>query len=351
MGTHAQRRVRPWWPLAVVLLVLAAVATVVAVQVRASAAEQRREAAAQAQAEADASAAAQAEADRIAAAQEAEQARQAAVADGALALSWATANKVAQTDLADADELLGQTDGQVDDDSTRDAVTAAVETLTAALGVTEPDQQHVAAASAATAALRQAIADLDAAHQSWLDARAAEQAAAAAAAARSSYSGDCGGAGSYETSTPSATTLYTSVPTDDGDGSNGNLPRSAMTALGWCVDSAGHAQWLRSDAAAAMVRLNAAFRAQFGENIAIDLSYRSYADQVRARELYGGLAAQPGTSNHGWGTAIDTWEWAAYDFGTPRYEWLVQHGPDYGWYCPAATESGNPEYWHFEYRG
>ena len=99
------------------------------------------------------------------------------------------------------------------------------------------------------------------------------------------------------------------------------------------------------------VRLNAAFRDRFGENIAIDLSYRSYADQVRARELFGGLAAEPGTSNHGWGTAIDTWEWQAYDFGSARHEWLVANGPADGWYCPAATESGNPEYWHFEYRG
>ncbi len=124
-----------------------------------------------------------------------------------------------------------------------------------------------------------------------------------------------------------------------------------MTPLSWCTDALGHQQWLRTDAAAAMVRLNEAFRAEFGENIAIDLSYRSYEDQVRAKKLFGGLAATPGTSNHGLGLAIDTWEWKAYDFGSARYEWLVAHGPDYGWVCPAATEKGNPEYWHFEYVG
>ena len=93
------------------------------------------------------------------------------------------------------------------------------------------------------------------------------------------------------------------------------------------------------------------FGAEFGVNIAIELSYRNYADLVGARELFGGLAAKPGTSNHGWGTAIDTWEWAAYDFGSPRYQWLVANGPAYGWVCPAATENGNPEYWHYEYVG
>ncbi len=145
--------------------------------------------------------------------------------------------------------------------------------------------------------------------------------------------------------------MYISVPTVDGDGSNGNIPRSAMSALSWCADSHGNQQWLRADAAAALTELNAAFHAQFGENIGIDLSYRSYADQVRAKELFGSLAATPGTSNHGWGTAIDVWEWKAYSFGSARYEWLVAHGPDYGWVCPAATSSGNPEYWHYEYVG
>lgn len=163
---------------------------------------------------------------------------------------------------------------------------------------------------------------------------------------------DCGGPDSYEPPREQEVYFFTSTP-GEGDGSNGRIPASEMTALPWCVDSRGNAQWLRADAAAALVELNAAFAEQFGENIAIDLSYRSFEDQTAMREYYGSLAARPGTSNHGWGTAFDTWEWAAYGFGSERYEWLVANGPDHGWVAPtwARADGSNPEYWHFEYVG
>jgi len=126
-----------------------------------------------------------------------------------------------------------------------------------------------------------------------------------------------------------------------------------MAALGWCTDAQGNKQWLRADATAALTRLNDAFSAEFGENIAVDLSYRSYDQQVAMRSYYGSGAAKPGTSNHGWGTAFDTWEWAAYSFGSARYDWLVANGPQYGWVAPswARASGGNPEYWHFEFTG
>src|SRR5690606_17768614 len=110
---------------------------------------------------------------------------------------------------------------------------------------------------------------------------------------------------------------------------------------------------LRPDAADALIALNEEFRAVFGENIALDLSYRSLADQVAMREVYGSLAAEPGSSNHGLGTAVDVWEWRAYAFGSDRYRWLVENGPAYGWVAPewARADGLNPEYWHFEYVG
>ncbi len=165
---------------------------------------------------------------------------------------------------------------------------------------------------------------------------------------------DCGGPGSYEPPVQDGRPIfYTSTPSASGDGSNGRVPASAMAPLGWCEDSQGNKQWLRADAAAALTRLNEAFRAEFDENIAVDLSYRSYEQQVAMRSYYGTLAARPGTSNHGLGTAIDTWEWAAYSFGSPRYDWLVLHAPEYGWVAPSWARAGgsNPEYWHFEFTG
>lgn len=165
---------------------------------------------------------------------------------------------------------------------------------------------------------------------------------------------DCGGPGSYEPPVQDGRPIfYTSTPAGSGDGSNGRVPASAMAPLAWCEDSQGNEQWLRADAAAALTRLNEAFRAEFGENIAVDLSYRSYDQQVAMVAAYGPLAAVPGTSSHGWGTAIDTWEWAAYGFGSPRYDWLVLHAPEHGWGSPAwaRADGSTPEYWHVEYTG
>ena len=148
--------------------------------------------------------------------------------------------------------------------------------------------------------------------------------------------------------------FYTSAPTADGDGSNGHLPASAMTALSWSVDDLGTPFYLRSAAAAALERLNKAFTAALGHPLDLDLTYRDYATQVAVRAALGTVAAPPGTSAHGTGLAIDVPEWpCSYGWDTAARAWLLQHGPAVGWVQPAwARASGsNPEYWHYEYRG
>ncbi|MBU4335581.1 MAG: M15 family metallopeptidase [Actinobacteria bacterium] len=148
--------------------------------------------------------------------------------------------------------------------------------------------------------------------------------------------------------------FYTSAPTADGDGSNGHLPASAMTALSWSVDDLGTPFYLRSDAAAALERLNTAFTAEFGHPLGLDLTYRDYDTQVAMRAALGTIAAEPGTSTHGTGLAIDLPELpCSYGWDTPARDWLLQHGADYGWVSPswARASGSNPEYWHYEYRG
>ncbi len=73
-------------------------------------------------------------------------------------------------------------------------------------------------------------------------------------------------------------------------------------------------------------------------------SYRTYESQVYFWELYqsgrGNLAAVPGTSNHGWGRAVDlaaTW----------MRQWIDEHGARYGW---AKTEAFS-EWWHVTFVG
>lgn len=344
---------------AAVVLVLAVVVTVV--QVRAAEAEERREVAAQAAADAEREAA------------EAAEAALRAEEQAALEEDWADAVAEAETQFTAADATLAGSAGRVADDAPRVALTEAVAAVRA-LVETGVSTDAPAALRAAVANLTPLVDAVTQATQSWqaaedarlaAEAQAEADAEAAAAAQReaapralggppSTGAGpDCGGPASYEPPENDGPVFYTSTPTSSGDGSNGRIPADRMTALAWCQDSQGNKQWLRSDAAAALTRLNDAFRAQFGENIAVDLSYRSYETQVAMREAYGSLAARPGTSNHGTGVAIDTWEWAAYSFGSARYDWLVAHGPGYGWVAPDwAREAGsNPEYWHFEYVG
>jgi cell wall-associated NlpC family hydrolase len=127
---------------------------------------------------------------------------------------------------------------------------------------------------------------------------------------------------------------------------NGLIPPSAMCPL----DVGGHQ--LRCDAAAAYRAMSAAFAADMGSPICITDSYRTYASQVR---LYGekpALAAVPGTSNHGWGLAVDLCG-GIQTFGTPQYAWLVANAGRYGWLHPTWADPGNgrEEPWHWEYAG
>jgi cell wall-associated NlpC family hydrolase len=127
---------------------------------------------------------------------------------------------------------------------------------------------------------------------------------------------------------------------------NGLIPPSAMCPLG----VAGHS--LRCDAAAAYRAMSAAFASAFGTPICITDSYRTYASQVR---LYGekpALAAVPGTSNHGWGLAVDLCG-GIESFGTATYNWMKANAGRFGFLHPDWAEPGNgrEEPWHWEYAG
>ena len=104
------------------------------------------------------------------------------------------------------------------------------------------------------------------------------------------------------------------------------------------------------DAAAMLEELSAAYQQRFGEPIGLTDSFRSYASQVSTRAAKPGLAAVPGTSNHGWGLAIDLTSPAS-NPGSAQYKWLRANAPLYGWDNPpwARSNGSKPEPWHFEY--
>ena len=63
--------------------------------------------------------------------------------------------------------------------------------------------------------------------------------------------------------------------------------------------------------------------------------------------------ARPGTSNHGWGQAIDIKRLNSSNFlrfSSPEYEWMVKNAGKYGWGHPKWAQRGGsmPEPWHWE---
>ena len=127
---------------------------------------------------------------------------------------------------------------------------------------------------------------------------------------------------------------------------NGQLPDSVLCTL-WNTKHR-----LRADAAVALAKLNVAYKQHFGNDICLTDSYRTLSEQVRLRATKPGLAAVPGTSQHGLGMAADLCDGVEKGPSSSRWQWLRENAADYGWENPdwAQTSGGGPyEPWHWEY--
>jgi hypothetical protein len=118
---------------------------------------------------------------------------------------------------------------------------------------------------------------------------------------------------------------------------NGRIPAQALTEIG----VGNHRLW--GPAAQAFQQLLSDAAAQ-GIEIGVTDSYRSYESQVdlaRRKGLYsnGGLAATPGTSNHGWGLSVDL------DLNPAAQAWMRANGDRYGF-----VEDVPREPWHWTFR-
>lgn len=111
-------------------------------------------------------------------------------------------------------------------------------------------------------------------------------------------------------------------------------------------------QKLHPAAAAALRQLDAAFYKHFGYHIQLTDSYRSYRQQEITKDRKGRFAAEPGTSNHGWGLAVD-FASNINNEGSRAHEWMEKHAPAYGWINPKWAEDGKgiEEPWHWEFVG
>jgi zinc D-Ala-D-Ala carboxypeptidase len=119
---------------------------------------------------------------------------------------------------------------------------------------------------------------------------------------------------------------------------NGRLPRELLTPIG----IGQHRLW--APAAQQFMAMRTA-AAQQGVSISVTDSYRNYDSQVelasrKGLSQNGGLAAVPGTSEHGWGLAVDM------DVNGAGMAWLKANGATYGWVQPTTREP-----WHWEFHG
>jgi hypothetical protein len=134
-----------------------------------------------------------------------------------------------------------------------------------------------------------------------------------------------------------ATRLNTDgVPLDLVAYGNGKIPANALRPVG----NTGHKLW--APASAALESLIEAARRD-GVKIGITDSYRPYAEQVdlaRRKGLYsqGGLAAKPGTSDHGWGMAVDL------DLDSRAQTWMRANAGRFGF-----VEDTPREPWHWAF--
>jgi LAS superfamily LD-carboxypeptidase LdcB len=127
------------------------------------------------------------------------------------------------------------------------------------------------------------------------------------------------------------------IPTDLEAYGNGKIPASALEQVG----TTRHKLW--APAAESLTRMISDAE-KAGVHIGITDSYRPYAEQVdlaRRKGLYsqGGLAAKPGTSEHGWGMAADL------DLNAKALAWVRENGSKYGFYNTAPRES-----WHWGFK-
>lgn len=123
---------------------------------------------------------------------------------------------------------------------------------------------------------------------------------------------------------------------------NGRLPDSELVSVG-----NGHR--LHKSVASQFLALKAAAAKDgfaFGSQLKINSSYRSLQ---RQKELYAqlgpGTAAYPGTSNHGWGKAVDLW------YTNAAYKWLRKNAGKFGFRQIPGYATDNPdghEAWHWE---
>lgn len=150
---------------------------------------------------------------------------------------------------------------------------------------------------------------------------------------------------------------------------NGKIPLDKMIKNTFLSKNlGGDAAYLMSDASKGLDNLMNEFnKASFTgkQKLTFTDGYRNLGRQQALYAKYGhGRAATPGTSNHGWGLAVDIYWGVRTSMNTqigvrpsafkhPMYLWFLNNAGKYGWFNPVKLrdDNGTDEWWHWEYHG
>lgn len=145
-----------------------------------------------------------------------------------------------------------------------------------------------------------------------------------------------------------------------GKYNSGNLdPSELATTPGYNQRGEPITVSLHPEAMKGYKALAAAFEAHFGRPLYLTDHYRPLAQQIALKNhpdpKKAKLAATPGRSFHGWGTALDV----ASDvnlYNSETHRWFEQNAHKYGWVNPTWAQDDNKsngefEPWHWEFAG
>ena len=130
--------------------------------------------------------------------------------------------------------------------------------------------------------------------------------------------------------------MLTYVKTPSGGKSPGRLNLQAAADFNRMVDAAK-----QDGVELTLAGANSGYRPLGAKEEGCKGGFTQWCAWKKYKEGTGNLAAKPGTSNHGWGSAVDIDNCRS---GSKRHKWLVANAKNFGFY-PLASES-----WHWDHR-
>lgn len=135
-----------------------------------------------------------------------------------------------------------------------------------------------------------------------------------------------------------------SIPHSTADSSNKRVGYINGQPFELEVASIGNGKFLSVAAAAAFLRMDAAYFAATGKHFFINSAFRTMAEQQYEYDTQGpAIAAVPGKSTHQQGRSVDI-STGGLGYASAVYAWLFNNARNYGFRNDSSTEA-----WHWTY--